>query len=90
MKTTGFFAATATAAPVSDEDLGRLVCSALAAGRDGVPYPDPDLERQHQPPKAASTLPAGTTSSPSPTAMTSAFCSSGPSMTDPATPVHIC
>src|SRR5215470_3748444 len=48
---------------------------------------------RHQPPKADSALPAGTTSSPSPTAMptrTSAFCSSGPTMTDPATPVHIC
>src|SRR5262249_30331970 len=46
-----------------------------------------------QAPKAASALPAGTTSPPLPTAMpirTSAFCSSGPSMTDPATPVHTC
>src|SRR5258708_13230389 len=30
--------------PVSDEELGRLVRSALAAGRDVVPGPDPDLE----------------------------------------------
>ncbi len=32
--------------PVSDEELGRLVRSALAAGRDVVPGPDPDLERR--------------------------------------------
>jgi hypothetical protein len=32
--------------PVSDEELGRMVRSALAAGRDEVPYPDPDLKRQ--------------------------------------------
>jgi len=32
--------------PVSDKELGRLVRSALAACRDGVPYPDPDLKRR--------------------------------------------
>src|SRR5258708_40355640 len=32
--------------PVSDEELGRLGRSALAAGRDGGPGPDPDLERR--------------------------------------------
>src|SRR6266478_6171213 len=32
--------------PVSDEELGRLVRLALAACRDGVPYPDPDVKRR--------------------------------------------
>ncbi len=32
--------------PVSDEELGRLVRSALAAGRDEVPYSAPDMERR--------------------------------------------
>lgn len=32
--------------PVSDEELGRLVRLALAAGHDEVPYSDSDMKRQ--------------------------------------------